>query len=50
MESRNPFNDDKLLELARMNKPPLTYAVDELIRSHGHEALRHPDFNIIELI
>ena len=44
----------QLLELVRMNKPPPEYAVDQLIRYHGHEVLRlppyHPDFNPIELI
>ena len=44
----------QLLELARLNKPPSTYTIDELLRSHGHEVLRlppyHPDFNAIEMI
>ena len=44
----------QLLELARVNKPPPEYTIDQLIRSHGHEVLRlppyHPDFNAIELI
>ena len=42
----------QLLELARLNKPPPTYTIDELLRSHGHEVLRlppyHPDFNAIQ--
>ena len=44
----------QLLELARLNRPPPTYAIDQLIRENGHEVLRlppyHPDFNGIELI
>ena len=44
----------QLLELARANRPPPSYSIDQLIREHGHEVLRlppyHPDFNAIELI
>ena len=44
----------QLLELMRVNRPPPTYTIDELLRSHGHEVLRlpqyHPDFNAIEMI
>ena len=44
----------QLLELARLHKPPPSYAIDQLIRQNGHEVLRlppyHPDFNAIELI
>ena len=44
----------QLLQLARVNRPPPEYTVDQTIRLHGHEVLRlppyHPDFNAIELI
>ena len=45
----------QLLELVRVNRPPPTYTIDELLRRHGHEVLRlpppyHPDFNAIEMI
>lgn len=44
----------QLLQLARLNRPPPSYAIDELIRQNGHEVLRlppyHPDLNAIELI
>ena len=44
----------QLLQLARVNRPPPEYTVDQTIRLHGLEVLRlppcHPDFNAIELI
>lgn len=44
----------RLLELARLNKPPPSFVIDQLIRSHGHEVLRlppyHPELNAIEFI
>ena len=44
----------QLLELARLNRPPPTYAIDQIISEDGHEVLclppYHPDFNAIELI
>lgn len=44
----------QLLEQVRIHKPAPTYAVDTIIRGHGHEVLRippyHPDFNAIEFI
>jgi transposase len=37
-----------------MNRPPPTYAIDQLVRENGHEILRlpsyHPDFNAVEII
>lgn len=44
----------ELLQLAKSNRKENIYAIDELIRQHGHEVLRlppyHCDFNAIELI
>ncbi|KAL1502818.1 hypothetical protein ABEB36_007908 [Hypothenemus hampei] len=44
----------ELLQLAKMNRKENVYAIDELIRAHGHEVLRlppyHCTFNAIELI
>lgn len=49
-----PFRQEmlraQLLELVRVNRLPPTYTIDELLRSHGHEAPYHPDFNAIEMI
>lgn len=53
-----PFSDDMLcpqfLELARINRPPPTYAIDQLIQENCHEILRlppyHPEFNALEII
>jgi transposase len=37
-----------------MNRPPPTYAIDQLVRENGHEILRlppyYPDFNAIGII
>lgn len=44
----------ELLYLAKCNKKPKTYVVDELLRENGHEVLRlppyHCQFNAIEMI
>lgn len=44
----------ELLELCKTNKPAPTYRVDQLLKTHGHLALRlppyHADLNAIELI
>lgn len=53
-----PFEDNllkpELLYIAKCNKKPKTYVVDELLREHGHEVLRlppyHCQFNAIEMI
>lgn len=56
-ENQNPSPNmlkSELLSMARSLKKPKIYAVDEILREHGHEVLRlppyHCQFNAIELI
>ena len=50
----NKMTKPKLYELIKQNKPPPKFKFDELLKEHGHEALRlppyHCDLNPIELI
>lgn len=57
-ENNVKFSSDltkyQLLDLIKRNKPSKKYAVDELIKGHGHNVFRlppyHCDSNYIELI